>query len=121
MHAGIGERPCYGLLQEGPGGAHRQLPLAFNKKIRDCLPMADSTNKPGSMTEEQRIRNTIAAWDRARPVIEEQKRREIRSASTPESVRWFDSIFRKLGPDNRTSSGLLEQQRWFKEVRRRQK
>jgi hypothetical protein len=82
--------------------------------------MAGSEPDDFHARHEELIRRSAAAWERARPVLEEERKRTIRSADTAESIRWFDTIFRQLGPDRRESSGLLEQQRLFAKVRKKQ-
>ena len=64
----------------------------------------------------QRLKKVVSAWEIASPVLEEDRRKRIREASTVEAIQQltdaFESVRRKLGP--RESSGLVEQQKYFK-------
>ncbi len=68
--------------------------------------------------QEQAIRERLQQWLRAEPVLQRQRKADIRNADTQSSVAWFDGISRALGPDtNRFDQGLVEQQRWFTRAR----
>jgi len=94
--------------------------LAPRGQMADFEQMAVSEFDDFHSPPEELIRRSAAAWERAGPILEEERKRAIRSADTAASIRWFDTIFRHLGPDRRESSGLLEQQRLFAKVRRNQ-
>jgi len=57
----------------------------------------------------------VQTWQKAGPVLEELRRREIRHADTARAILQLDDAFqsalreRPPGP----TSGLVEQQRWF--------
>ncbi len=69
------------------------------------------------MTEAEKtaIRERIAAWDRAAPVLQRVRDADIRGADTHRAMRLFSGSAewavknRPAGP----TSGLVEQQRWF--------
>ncbi len=68
----------------------------------------------------QRLKRAISAWEIASPVLEKDRRKRIREASTVEAIQQltdaFEAVRRELGP--RESSGLVEQQKYFKLLRK---
>ncbi len=74
------------------------------------------------MTEAEKaaIKERIAAWDRAAPVLQAVRDADIRASDTGQAMRIFSgsalwaAVHRPAPP----SSGLVEQQRWFMKLRR---
>lgn len=74
------------------------------------------------MTEAERaaIKERIAQWERAAPVLQAVRDEDIRNADTAQAMRTFTGsaswavIHRPALP----TSGLVEQQRWFQKARR---
>ncbi len=61
----------------------------------------------------------IAAWKRAGPELEKQRRADIRAANTAQAMRIFTGSahwYAKNRPELKTS-GLIEQQRLFMKLR----
>lgn len=70
--------------------------------------------------EKEAIRNWIKCWARTGPILEQLKREDILSANTQMSIEFLDDAFESalwLYPPLPTS-GLIEQQRLFKQVKR---
>jgi hypothetical protein len=70
------------------------------------------------MTETQRanIRRSVEAWKRAAPVLDRVRREDIRASDTVASIAAFRGtalVKAKTHPPSLTS-GLVEQQRWFR-------
>jgi hypothetical protein len=72
------------------------------------------------MTEQERELAMKAgmAWDKAGPELERIRRNEIRATNTMESVRILAGGFQSAAfmHPPRKSSGLVEQQKWFKQL-----
>lgn len=70
------------------------------------------------MTEAEKtaIRERIAAWERAAPVLQRLNDEDIRAADTMSAIAsfrgWFENARRHCPPQ--PTSGLVEQQRWFR-------
>ena len=68
--------------------------------------------------EQTEIRQRVAAWSRAEPVLRRVREEDIRSARTVEAIASFRGLAaaaaRRLPPTE--SSGLVEQQRWFRQL-----
>ncbi len=77
-----------------------------------------SSQQPPENPELAALRERVAQWRRAEPVLRAQRARDILNADTQASVAWFDGVFRSLGPDTvRQDRGLVEQQRLFTRLR----
>ena len=65
--------------------------------------------------EQQMARRWIDAWRMAAPELDRQRRQEIRQADTGRAIQVFDGLFEAAVRDNppATTSGLIEQQRYF--------
>jgi hypothetical protein len=64
----------------------------------------------------------MAAWKKASSAIEDLKRKELRAPDYFEKNRRVLDVMLQYACDNRReklSSGLVEQQRWFKKLRNR--
>lgn len=75
--------------------------------------------KPVSeMTEEQKAqtRAWIKNWKELGPILEAERRKSIRRVNTAEAIASFDLAYKsaRLHCPSRETSGLIEQQRWFK-------
>jgi hypothetical protein len=70
------------------------------------------------MTEEEKalIRAWIRNWQELGPILEQERRRAIRCVKTAEAIAAFELAYQsaRLHCPHRHSSGLVEQQRWFK-------
>ena len=70
------------------------------------------------MTEQEkgRIRAWIKNWEAVGPVLEAERRKSIRLVNTAEAIASLDLAYKsaRLHCPRRKSSGLVEQQRWFK-------
>ena len=69
-----------------------------------------------AMTDEREMpRAWIQRWKRAGAVLEEQRRKKLRSISTPEALQNLAGAFESCRIHFRPKpySGLVEQQRWF--------
>ncbi len=65
------------------------------------------------------MRQWVETWMRAGRELDQIRRREIESANTREAIRQLfgsPEAFHSLPP--RTTSGLVEQQAWFRKLRR---
>ncbi len=62
----------------------------------------------------------MAAWRSAGPELERIRREEIRHADTPAAIESLQGAFLMAVRDCglRPGSGLVEQQRWFRRMRR---
>jgi hypothetical protein len=70
--------------------------------------------------ERTALKERIAAWERAAPVLQELRDEDIREADTISAIESMTLLFRdavKNFPPEPTS-GLVEQQRWFAKLRR---
>ncbi len=65
--------------------------------------------------EKDAIRERIAQWDRAAPVMQRLRDEDIRAANTAEAIEAFDGFFKDAARHYHPlpTSGLIEQQRWF--------
>ncbi|MEM9480767.1 MAG: hypothetical protein AAGA58_14020 [Verrucomicrobiota bacterium] len=70
------------------------------------------------MTQHARIQERIDAWGRATPVLEADRRESIQSASTIEAFKLLAPLVKSAIRETplRPTSGLVEQQRWFKKL-----
>lgn len=72
------------------------------------------------MTESQArlLRESVAAWGRAGPELERIRRAELRQVDTVRTIQAFSGMvlvtLRERG--ERASSGLVEQQMWFRRI-----
>ena len=78
---------------------------------------------PMSAEEERLLRKWVRGWVKAGPALEKIRRQEIRKLDTKAIqtvLRQFDDVFedalRRL--PSRKTSGLVEQQAWFRRLRR---
>jgi hypothetical protein len=73
------------------------------------------------MTELERnqIRAWVRNWQELSPVLERERLESIRRADTMASMEAFDMLYKsaRATMPPRTSSGLEEQQRWFRLAR----
>jgi len=69
--------------------------------------------------EEQRVRQWLRNWEEAAPVLERVRDEAIRNSDTAKAIEQlsdaFESARRHWTPP--TTSGLVEQQRWFAKLR----
>lgn len=75
--------------------------------------------KPVSeMTEQEKAqtRAWIKNWQELGPILEEMKRDSLPRVNTAEAIEAFDLAYKsaRLHCPRRETSGLVEQQRWFK-------
>lgn len=66
-----------------------------------------------------RLRERVAAWQRVSVAEDAWRRSTLPSVDTGTAIQAFDSLFKeaiRVLP-SRTSSGLTEQQKWFKRLR----
>jgi len=70
-------------------------------------------------TDREMIRRWVETWLRAGPELDKIRRREIETVDTREAIR---QIFGAAAPVDRQrvplTSGLVEQQAWFRKLRR---
>jgi len=72
------------------------------------------------MTEAEKaaIRDRIAQWQRAAPVLRRLRYEDIRAADTMAAIETFNGFFRdaarRYAP--KPTSGLVEQQYWFRKL-----
>ena len=75
------------------------------------------------MTEVEKaaIKERIAAWKRAAPVLEAMRDEDIRNADTADAMRVFtgSATWAVLNRPALPTSGLVEQQRWFMKLHQR--
>jgi hypothetical protein len=66
--------------------------------------------------EKAQARAWIRRWERVGPILEELRLKSVRSADTAASIDAFDLAYKsaRLHAPARLSSGLVEQQRWFR-------
>lgn len=71
--------------------------------------------------EQKLIRESVAAWGRAGPELERIRRAELLQMDTVRTIQAFAGMalatLRERG--ERTSSGLVEQQAWFRRIAER--
>ena len=70
--------------------------------------------------EKAAIKECIAAWERAAPVLQQVRDEDIRAADTHQAMQLFSGSA-EWAVTNRPAaptSGLVEQQRWFMKFRR---
>ncbi len=75
--------------------------------------------KPVSEMSEQekaRTRAWIKNWQELGPILEEMKRDSLKRVRTADAIEAFDLAYKsaRLHSPRRETSGLIEQQRWFK-------
>jgi hypothetical protein len=72
-------------------------------------------------SETRMIRESVAAWGRAGPELERIRRAELIGMDTVRAIQAFSGMvvvsLRERG--ERTSSGLVEQQAWFRRIAER--
>jgi hypothetical protein len=70
------------------------------------------------MSEEERaqVRAWIKNWEEVGPLLADERRKSIRRVNTAEAIAAFDLAYKsaRLHCPRRETSGLVEQQRWFK-------
>lgn len=66
--------------------------------------------------EKAQTRAWIKNWQELGPILEAERRKSIRNVDTAEAIASLDLAYKsaRLHCPRRTSSGLVEQQRWFK-------
>jgi hypothetical protein len=74
-------------------------------------PVADMTEQ-----EKAQARAWIRGWQELAPVLEQMRQESIRRADTAVAIEAFDLAYKsaRLRCPRRLTSGLVEQQRWFK-------
>lgn len=68
-----------------------------------------------SITKEQE-REWVLAWERAGKAMEHLRAEALKKLSESESARIFDGFDSPFPPVQRESSGLVEQQRYFRKL-----
>jgi hypothetical protein len=75
-----------------------------------------------AMTNAERAayKERVAAWQRAAPVLQEVRDADIRAANTQQAMHAFTglAVWAVRGYPAPPTSGLIEQQRWFKKLHR---
>jgi hypothetical protein len=73
-----------------------------------------------SEAEKAQVRAWIRTWKQAGPVLERLRRESLRRVSTAAAIEAFDLAYKsaRLQCPPRLTSGLIEQQRWFRRSRR---
>jgi len=74
-------------------------------------PVAEMTEQEKALT-----RAWIKNWQELGPILEVERRHSLRRVNTAEAIEAFDLSYKsaRLHCARRESSGLVEQQRWFK-------
>jgi hypothetical protein len=69
--------------------------------------------------EKQRVRQWIRNWEAAAPVLERLRAEAIRNSDTATAIEQLSDAFEsaRLHWTPPTTSGLVEQQRWFARLR----
>ena len=69
--------------------------------------------------EEQRVRQWVRNWEAAAPVLERLRDEAIRNSDTTAAIEQLSDAFEsaRLHWQPPTTSGLVEQQRWFTKLR----
>jgi len=70
--------------------------------------------------EKRRLKQWVEAWKRAGPMLEQFRYEELRAFRHEDNVDLIDALL-EIGyrhRQNRPTSGLVEQQRWFMKMRR---
>jgi hypothetical protein len=69
--------------------------------------------------EEQRVRQWIRNWEEAAPVLQRLRDEAIRNTDTATAIEQLSDAFEsaRLHWSPPTTSGLVEQQRWFARLR----
>ncbi|HEY5913942.1 MAG TPA: hypothetical protein VJA21_25415 [Verrucomicrobiae bacterium] len=70
--------------------------------------------------EKDQVRSWIRRWEELGPILERLRAESIRQADTAAAIEAFGLAYKsaRLHGRRRTSSGLVEQQRWFQRSRR---
>jgi hypothetical protein len=71
---------------------------------------------PVSDKQQEQKREWVRAWQRAGPAMEKLRENELRNVSEDDSVRIFDGLDSPFPPVLRDTSGLVEQQRYFRKL-----
>ena len=84
------------------------------------LPLA-TPHPNGTMDEQTAIRRWVETWRRAGPALEAVRRRELREFDYEANRPHLDAMLTWAceHAEPRTTSGLVEQQRWFMLIRER--
>lgn len=71
------------------------------------------------MTEQEKMKLWVEAWERAAPVLEEERRRMIRDTDVQKGIQSFAGMIQYYLKQNgcRSTSGLVEQQKLFQRLR----
>jgi hypothetical protein len=72
-----------------------------------------------SEAEKDQVRAWIRNWERVGPILQRLRLDSLRSVDTAAAIEAFDLAYKsaRLHTPPRPSSGLVEQQRWFKLAR----
>ena len=75
-------------------------------------------NSPADMTDQEKanVRAWIRNWQKLGPILEHLRAQSIRKANTARAIGALDLVYQsaRLQGRHRATSGLVEQQRWFK-------
>ena len=70
------------------------------------------------MTEQEKlqVRNWVRNWQELGPVLEQMRRESIKKTDTAKAMEAFESAYKsaRLHGGRHATSGLVEQQHWFK-------
>ncbi len=69
------------------------------------------------MTEQEMIKSWVAAWRAAGPELERLRREEVKRSDTLRGIQALSDIDLHARPP-RPASGLVEQQAWFRKLRK---
>lgn len=69
-----------------------------------------------SEEEKARVRAWIKRWEQLGPILEKEKRKSLKHVKTSDAIEAFELAYKsaRLHCPPRKTSGLVEQQRWFK-------
>ena len=73
-----------------------------------------------SPEQARRIREHIERWQKLGPILDNLKMESLRHVNTAEAIEAFDLAYKsaRLHCPPRLSSGLVEQQAWFRRARK---
>ena len=69
-----------------------------------------------SEVEKAQVRAWIRTWEKVGPILERLRRKSLRRVNTAAAIEAFELAYKsaRLHGTPRHSSGLIEQQRWFR-------
>jgi hypothetical protein len=73
-----------------------------------------------SDVEKAQVRAWIRTWEKTGPILERLRLKSLRHVDTAAAIQAFDLAYKsaRLHSTQRLSSGLIEQQRWFRRAHR---